>query len=154
MGLLLALPLGAYIAGTLVASQADVAPERPPVVVEGGPSDLVSAISTPSATPSPGARSKPRPAHEPEDRRDRERDDQPEVRVIRPTPHDLDNDREDERGELDHAEDQSQEQTDEGAEHEADDSEDEGVAVPDDGEREDDADREDVEESHDEGDDD
>jgi hypothetical protein len=152
MGLLLALPLGAYIAGTLVASQSGVAPARPPVVVEGSPSDLVSATSTRSATPSPTAGSMHRTTHEPpEDRRDRDRDDQPEVRVIRPSPHDLDMERED----GDHAEDQTPDHTDGAEEDEAEDAEDEGVAAPEDDEPEDDhGDGEDVEESHDEGDDD
>ena len=49
VALLLTLPLGAYITGTLAASQTDMPPTRVPVVLEGSPSE--SVLPTPSRTP-------------------------------------------------------------------------------------------------------
>jgi len=98
LALLLTLPLGAYIAGTLVASQTDMPPTRVPVVLEGSPSE--SVLPTPSRTPRPSPSSDPtRNRDDPGDddhdsrgdddgRKDGDGDD--EVRVIRPTPRDVD----------------------------------------------------------------
>lgn len=97
IGLLLTLPLGAYIAGTLVASQASMPPERRPVVIEATtPSDGPSA--TPSRSPSRSPESTPddhsgeggEHGHHGDDDGD---DDS--VTVVRPTPREVDDDRED-----------------------------------------------------------
>lgn len=96
---LLTVPLGAYVAGTLVASQAEMPTRRVPVVLQGTSS---SAGVTPAGTPRTSPSS--RPTHDPggrrgnhddsDDRRDdgeRKADDDAVV-VVRPTPHDVGDD--------------------------------------------------------------
>lgn len=81
IGLLLTLPLCAYIAGTLVASQADMPGARPAVVISGTPSDA----ATPRPSPAPS------PTRSPDDHDDdHDDDDDDPVRVLRPTPRDVD----------------------------------------------------------------
>ncbi|MGH3364236.1 MAG: hypothetical protein ACRDOW_05860 [Nocardioidaceae bacterium] len=87
VALLLTLPLGAYITGTLAASQTDMPPTRVPVVLEGHPSE--SALPTPSRTPRPSPTSGP--TRNRDDRGD-DVDDDDDVRVIRPTPREVDDD--------------------------------------------------------------
>jgi hypothetical protein len=96
LAMLLTLPLGAYITGTLVASQTDMPQERAPVVIDSRPTE------SPTATPTP-----PAPSRSPDDNggdrkdRDDDRDDDSghggddDVRVVRPTPRDVDDDLED-----------------------------------------------------------
>ena len=93
LALLLTLPLGAYITGTLVASQTDMPQERAPVVIDSRPT------VSPTVTPTP-----PEPSRSPDDKggesedRDDDRDDDDnsgnggddDVRVVRPTPRDVD----------------------------------------------------------------
>jgi hypothetical protein len=96
MGLLLTLPLGAYIAGTLVASQVDMPQERPAVVIDS----RSSGISTPTPTSTPTPSPRPDPTRSPDD--DNGGDDDhggnsghgggDDVRVVRPTPRDVDED--------------------------------------------------------------
>ncbi len=121
LGLLLTLPLGAYITGTLVASQTDMPQERAPVVIDSRPTE------SPTATPSP-----PEPSRSPDDkggdRKDRDDDSghggDDDVRVIRPTPRDVDDDREDRADDLaDEREDRADDLADE-REDRADDSND------------------------------
>lgn len=93
LGLLLTLPLGAYIAGTLVASQADMPDQRPAVVI----SQATSGTAGPSETARPSARPKPSPTASPDDSDDDSRDDSDDsddddVRVVRPTPREVDDD--------------------------------------------------------------
>jgi len=88
VALLLTLPLGAYITGTLVASQTDMPPTRVPVVLEGSPSE--SVLPTPSRTPRPSPTSDP--TRNRDDRGDDDDDDDDDVRVIRPTPREVDDD--------------------------------------------------------------
>ena len=116
LGLLLTLPLGAYITGTLVASQTDMPQERAPVVIDSRPTE------SPTATPAP-----PEPSRSPDDKgddRDDDRDDDSghggddDVRVVRPTPRDVDDD-----DLADELEDRADDLTDEREDH-ADDSDD------------------------------
>lgn len=94
LGLLLTLPLGAYITGTLVASQTDMPQERAPVVIDSRPTE------SPTASPTP-----PEPSRSPDDkggdRKDRDddsgHDGDDDVRVVRPTPREVDDDLADER---------------------------------------------------------
>jgi len=97
LGLLLTLPLGAYITGTLVASQTDMPQERAPVVIDSRPTE------SPTATPT-----SPEPSRSPDDKgddrkdRDDDRDDDSghggddDIRVVRPTPREVDDDLADE----------------------------------------------------------
>jgi len=83
VALLLTLPLGAYVTGTLVASRVDAPVTRVPVVLDSG---------APTGTPGPPDA---RPSTGPDDngRGDDDRwDDDDDVRVVRPTPHDVDDD--------------------------------------------------------------
>lgn len=96
VGLLLTLPLGAYIAGTLVASQAAMPSERAPIVIE------TTTATTPSASPTTPAPSRtPRPAPTAPSASDDHDDDSgiddsdDRVRVVRPSPHDVDDDHDD-----------------------------------------------------------
>lgn len=102
IGLLLTLPLGAYIAGTLVASQASMPDERAPIVVESTPSSSTTT-ATPSRTPRP---SPSRTTPTPDDRRSDDGrhddsddsghdDDSDDVKVVRPSPREVEDDRED-----------------------------------------------------------
>ena len=91
LALLLTLPLGAYITGTLVASQTDMPQERAPVVIDSRPTE------SPTVTPT-----SPEPSRSPDDKggdredRDDDRDDDSghggddDARVVRPTPRDVD----------------------------------------------------------------
>lgn len=90
LGLLLTLPLGAYIAGTLAASQADMPDQRPAVVI----SQTTSGTAGPSETARPSPRPKPSPTASPDDSDDDSRDDSDDdgVRVVRPTPREVDDD--------------------------------------------------------------
>jgi len=105
--LLLTLPLGAYIAGTLMSSQVDMPAERTPVVIDGSPVAETSGSAgtvpsrPPKPSPSPSATHSPGDDDDDDDRSGHGRggdddDDDDDVRVIRPTPRDLD-DLEDER---------------------------------------------------------
>ena len=87
LGLLLTLPLGAYITGTLVASQADMPQDRAPVVVDSPPSE------TPPTTPAPPPSPTRSPGDDRGDDHDDDHDDDDDVRVIRPTPREVDDDR-------------------------------------------------------------
>lgn len=105
LGLLLVLPLGAYITGTLVASQADVPTHRDPVVVDGTLSGTGSdpaatpsgAGMSPSASPSPRGDDDPDDPDDPDDSDDSD-DSDDEVRVIRPTPHEVEDEAADDSG--------------------------------------------------------
>lgn len=111
VGLLLTLPLGAYVAGTLVASQADIPDERDVVVVESsttqGPS-TAQPSGTPSGRPDDDRTDRPDDKggvrdHDRNDDKggDRDDDDDADVRVIRPTPHDVDDDGDDDADDRD-----------------------------------------------------
>lgn len=101
--LLLTLPLGAYIAGTLVSSQVDMPAERVPVVVSGSPmpepttdpAAPLSGTQTKTPRPSPSATSSPDDDDRSGHGRGGDDDDDDDVRVVRPTPRDLDDARED-----------------------------------------------------------
>ena len=90
LALLLTLPLGAYITGTLVASQADMPAQRETVVIEQSPADEATTPSTPTPRKTP----RPKPPRERDDSDDRDSDDRDrdDVRVVRPTPRDVDED--------------------------------------------------------------
>lgn len=112
LGLLLTLPLGAYIAGTLVASQASMPAERRPVVIEATTSD------TPSATPSrsPSRTPEPTPDDHGGERGDDHGggDDDESVHVVRPTPREVDDDHDDRLDDrADEAEDRADDRADE-----------------------------------------
>src|SRR5690606_35426616 len=103
IGLLLTLPLGAYIAGTLVASQASMPEERAPIVVQSTPSSSTTT-TTPSRTPRPSAKpTQGRTSPAPDDRGpddsghddSDDRDDSDDVKVVRPSPREVDDDHED-----------------------------------------------------------
>lgn len=91
VALLLTLPLGGYVAGTLASSPADAPPAPVPVVLEGNPShgaETAPGDPQPSASSSPGQeRGDGDPGR---DDGDDDGDDDGGVRVIRPTPHDVD----------------------------------------------------------------
>lgn len=103
IGLVLTLPVGGYITGTLVSSQADLPRERTPIVISDAPSSTAPS-STPSAKPGPTNRprssSKAQPTKRPSARRPRENDDQDDrpgqnndeggPAVVRPAPQDVD----------------------------------------------------------------
>lgn len=101
VGLLLTLPLGAYITGTLVASQADMPSERAPVVLDATPSDVGSATPPPAsepATPRPSTTRSPDDDGDDDDDgrgRGRGRGGDDEVEPVRPTPRDVDDDGDD-----------------------------------------------------------
>lgn len=96
VGLLLTLPMGAYITGTLVASQSELPTERAPIVV--------TDTSAGDASPSGDVTAKPteKPAERPTKRGETDDDDNgrrsgddggdDDVRIVRPTPDDLDDD--------------------------------------------------------------
>ena len=97
VGLLLTLPVAAYITGTFVASPADLSPERTPVVI----SDTPSSQPTPSSGTSPKAPKSPdnTKSAKPKKRPTKQRDDGPgrrgnddDVQVVRPTPNDVGDD--------------------------------------------------------------
>lgn len=89
LGLLLTVPLGAYIAGTLVASQADMPDQRPAVVISQTTSGTAGPSETTSPSPTRSARPKPSPTATHDDSDDSDDDD---VRVVRPTPREVDDD--------------------------------------------------------------
>lgn len=109
VGLLLVLPLGAYITGTMMTSQADMPRERAPIVIsdtpsEGAPPKAPDASSDPNES-DPGSSQRPgrdkqqeteekeRPAPPPEPpATSPEEEDDDEVPLIRPTPRDVDDD--------------------------------------------------------------
>ena len=113
--LLLTLPLGAYITGTLVASQADMPAERVPVVIEEEP-EKSSATPSRSAEPSAKPSAKPRPTKRPQptppDREDSDDRDDEDVKVVRPTPRDVDDDHDDDRDDDDRHDDDSDDSDD------------------------------------------
>lgn len=105
--LLLTLPVGAYVAGTLVASQADVPTERAPIVMRDSSSGSAGP-STPAETNSP--RPTARPTDKENDGPDGKGDDDDDssgpdgdgdddadddVRVVRPSPDDIEDDDDD-----------------------------------------------------------
>lgn len=120
IGLLLTLPLGAYIAGTLVASQASMPAERRPVVIEATTSD------TPSATPSRSPSRTPEPTpddHGGERSDDHGGGDDEHVDVVRPTPREVDDDHDDRlEDRADEAEDRADDRVDEQDDERDDDS--------------------------------
>jgi len=100
VGLLLTLPMAAYITGTLIASRADMPTERSPIVI----SDSPSSKSEPSKKPRPRGDASPDRTDPPQpppidsdddddgsDGSDGNSDDN-EVEVVRPTPDDGDDD--------------------------------------------------------------
>lgn len=104
--LLLTLPVGAYVAGTLVASQADVPIERAPIVIRDSATGSAGP-STPAETMSP--RPTARPTDKENDGPDGKGDDDDDssgpgggdddgdddVRVVRPSPDDIEDDDDD-----------------------------------------------------------
>jgi hypothetical protein len=98
LGLLLTLPLGAYIAGTLVASQVDMPPERAPVVIEASPAESPAATPANSPSPSPSRSPDDETSGHGDDDDDDDRsgsghgDDDDDVRIVRPTPREVDED--------------------------------------------------------------
>jgi hypothetical protein len=106
VAMLLTLPLGAYITGTLVASQAEMPSERAPVVIEDAPSPTVTVTATPSPSPDSGKGRKNQDRDDDDDDDDRDDwddddDSDDRVRVIRPTPRDVDDDNDDSRDDHD-----------------------------------------------------
>lgn len=103
IGLLLTLPLGAYIAGTLVASQATMPERRPAVVITQSASETASTTPTPRPSPSrtPDGRDDDRRGRD-DDIDDRDDDGDDDVQVVRPTPREVDDDRDDHDDSDDH----------------------------------------------------
>jgi hypothetical protein len=91
---LLALPIGAYVTGTLVGSQADPPDRRAPIVVEDpGPSQ--SPTPSPTDRPSPSPTDRPSSGDDADDRDgDDDDDDDPDddVEEVEPDIEDLDDD--------------------------------------------------------------
>jgi uncharacterized membrane protein YgcG len=77
VGLVLTLPVGAYVAGTLVSSQANVPDRRAPVVISGTP----TPGAAPSADQSPG-----------DDHGDDHGDEARGLRTVNPTPDQVEDD--------------------------------------------------------------
>ncbi len=103
-GLLLTLPLAAYITGTLVVSEADMPTERTPIVISEAPSLSPEPGSSARPSDGPSASKTKRPAgpdgdddsgggddDRPGDDSDGG-DDDDGIKIVRPTPNDLDDD--------------------------------------------------------------
>ncbi|WP_460799531.1 hypothetical protein [Nocardioides pacificus] len=90
LGLLIALPMTAYVVGSLAASSSDRPSRLDPVVITGAPT--TSGTSTARPSPRPTTRPSSRPEGD-------DRDDDDEVRVLTPRPSQLggDDDRDDDR---------------------------------------------------------
>jgi hypothetical protein len=95
LGLLLTLPVAAYVAGTLVASQADTPTERTPIVVTGDPSGGVGSLAgSPASDPTRDDRDDPD-----------DDDDWEDVEEVVPEPDDLDDRDDRHEGSDDHGDD-------------------------------------------------
>lgn len=99
VGLLLTLPVAAYVTGTFVASQADLPDRRSPVVISDSPSEGVTPSQAPTriATEQPEKKppkSTPRPTQNGDDGDGRRAEDQDgdKVRIVRPTPKEVGDD--------------------------------------------------------------
>lgn len=129
VGLLLTLPLGAYVAGTLVASQASMPEERAPIGVESSPSSSTTATRPSPSVPTPDDR-------RPDDRNSSHggsgdddsdgsgHDDPDDVEVVRPSPHEIEDEREDRADEAADAREDAADEAEDAAEDAADDAED------------------------------
>ncbi|RYU09492.1 hypothetical protein [Nocardioides iriomotensis] len=99
--LLLALPVGAYVTGSLAGAPADLPDRLEPVVVQ----DPSSGDTAPEPSHSEGPRNDGATGDRDDDRDDRdgrdEGDDRDEVEVVRPDPDDLDDDSDDDGRDLD-----------------------------------------------------
>ncbi len=104
VGLLVVLPVAAYVTGTLVTSQAEMPSERPPIVITDSPSDRPGASPTPGRGKSTSPKPTKRPAGGDDDAGARGGDDgrrggeDDDAQVIRPTPNDVDDDGDDDGG--------------------------------------------------------
>ena len=97
VGLLVTLPVGAYVAGTLVASQADMPAQRAPVVITDQPSPARSAGPDPRSGQSSSPSPRPSATRSDDDRDDDRGDDHggdrdDDLEEVRPTPRDVDDD--------------------------------------------------------------
>jgi hypothetical protein len=99
LALVLVLPLGAYVAGSLVASAADEPGPRETIVIRDSPSGTPSGTPTRSSSPSPGP-SDEKPGGPGVDHSD-------DVEVIIPDPDDLDDGADDDGRDGDDGEDRS-----------------------------------------------
>ena len=92
--LLLTLPVGAYVAGSLAGPRVELPDQRPPVLVDDPDPVASSGSGRPSESPRGGNRGG-QDDDEDRDGRDDDRrddDDDDDVRVVRPDPDDLDDD--------------------------------------------------------------
>lgn len=113
LGLLLTLPVGAYVTGALVTSQSQLPRERPAIVISDPPQSPTAEKPEPTrpTAPNPEKAADAEPTSRPEQRRPREddpsedrgrngargddtggADDDNEVRVVRPAPAPVDDD--------------------------------------------------------------
>jgi hypothetical protein len=110
VGLLLTLPIASYVAGTLVASEADLPGRRAPIVISDSASG--PGRTTPPSSPGTGEQTAT-PRSGGDDRRGAEGDrsddhgddrgddhgvDDDEIELIHPTPDDIDDDEDDDHG--------------------------------------------------------
>ena len=100
--LLLALPVGAYVTGSLAGAPADLPDRLEPVVVQDPSSGDTAPEPSPSEGPRDGGATGDREDADRDDRDGRdEGDDRDEVEVVRPDPDDLDDDSDDDGRDLD-----------------------------------------------------
>ena len=99
VGLLLTLPVAAYVTGTLVASQADLPDRRSPVVISDSPSQGATPSQDPTGIATEQPEKKPpkstaRPTQNGDDGDGRRAQDEDgdEVRIVRPTPREVGDD--------------------------------------------------------------
>lgn len=107
--LVLTLPVGAYVAGTLVASQQDAPTRRSPIVL----TEVNASPGSGNATPSPSPTAKPSGGPTPSSSDDGSTDHRP--RAITPTPHEVGEERADRAADrADRAADRAEESADGG----------------------------------------
>ena len=97
---LVTLPVGAYVAGTLAASQAEAPAQRTPIVVSDQEASGTAAPSSdPTRPPAPSTSTDDVVGERDGDSgRDEDDDDDDDVDSVNPTPDDIDDDDDDDRG--------------------------------------------------------